>query len=69
MDSRNRVPENWFIDPIRLGVAGAYSDPENDPPARAAHGPPPCARAHAANPGPCRTPPAGRHHARDRDRL
>ena len=31
MDSRNRVPDNWFIDPIRLGVAGAYSDPENDP--------------------------------------
>jgi WhiB family redox-sensing transcriptional regulator len=31
MDSRNRVPENWFIDPIRLGVAGAYSDPESDP--------------------------------------
>jgi WhiB family redox-sensing transcriptional regulator len=31
MDSRNRVPENWFIDPIRLGVAGAYLDLENDP--------------------------------------
>ncbi len=31
MDSRSRVPENWFVDPIRLGVAGAYSDPENDP--------------------------------------
>jgi WhiB family redox-sensing transcriptional regulator len=25
------VPENWFIDPIRLGVAGAYSDSETDP--------------------------------------
>ena len=31
MDSRSRVPENWFIDPIRLGVAGAYSDSETDP--------------------------------------
>jgi WhiB family transcriptional regulator, redox-sensing transcriptional regulator len=31
MDSRSRVPENWFIDPIRLGVAGAYSDAEGDP--------------------------------------
>ncbi|AIC47915.1 WhiB family transcriptional regulator [Rhodoluna lacicola] len=31
MDSRNRVPENWSIDPIRLGVAGAYSDSETDP--------------------------------------
>ena len=31
MDSRSRVPENWFIDPIRLGVAGAYSDTEGDP--------------------------------------
>ena len=31
MESRNRVPENWFIDPIRLGVAGAYSDSETNP--------------------------------------
>lgn len=31
MDSRNRAPENWFVDPIRLGVAGAYSDSETDP--------------------------------------
>jgi WhiB family transcriptional regulator, redox-sensing transcriptional regulator len=31
MDSRSRVPENWFIDPIRLGVAGAYSEAEGDP--------------------------------------
>ena len=31
MDNRNRVPDNWFIDPIRLGVAGAYSNSENDP--------------------------------------
>lgn len=31
MDSRNRVPENWFADPILLGVAGAYSDPATDP--------------------------------------
>jgi WhiB family redox-sensing transcriptional regulator len=31
MESRNRVPDNWFVDPIRLGVAGAYSDSENEP--------------------------------------
>ena len=31
MDSRNRVPENWFTDPILLGVAGAYSDQETNP--------------------------------------
>jgi WhiB family redox-sensing transcriptional regulator len=31
MDNQNRVPDNWFIDPIKLGVLGAYSDPENDP--------------------------------------
>ena len=31
MESRSRVPENWFIDPIRLGVAGAYSEAEGDP--------------------------------------
>ncbi len=31
MDSRNRVPENWFVDPLRLGVAGAYSNGDSDP--------------------------------------
>ena len=31
MDSRGQVPDNWFIDPILLGVAGAYSDFEEDP--------------------------------------
>jgi WhiB family redox-sensing transcriptional regulator len=31
MESRNRVPENWFTDPILLGVAGAYSDQETNP--------------------------------------
>jgi WhiB family redox-sensing transcriptional regulator len=31
MESRNRVPSNWYEDPLFLGVAGAYSDPENDP--------------------------------------
>ncbi|MEN9989659.1 MAG: hypothetical protein RL508_638 [Actinomycetota bacterium] len=31
MESRNRVPENWFTDPILLGVAGAYSDLETNP--------------------------------------
>ena len=31
METRNRVPENWFIDPVLLGITGAYSDPENDP--------------------------------------
>ena len=28
MDSRSRVPDNWFVDVLRLGVAGAYSDAE-----------------------------------------
>ena len=31
MESRAQVPDNWFIDPILLGVAGAYSDFEEDP--------------------------------------
>jgi WhiB family redox-sensing transcriptional regulator len=30
MDNRGKVPDNWFIDPIRLGVAGAYSGLEED---------------------------------------
>ena len=32
MDSRNGVPENWFIDVLRLGVSGAYSDGEETNP-------------------------------------
>jgi WhiB family redox-sensing transcriptional regulator len=28
MESSNRVPNDWFIDPLLLGVARAYSDPE-----------------------------------------
>jgi WhiB family redox-sensing transcriptional regulator len=31
MESRSRVPANWFEDPLLLGVAGAYTDSENDP--------------------------------------
>jgi len=31
METRNRVPENWFVDPVLLGIAGAYADPETDP--------------------------------------
>lgn len=31
MDNRGRVPDNWFIDPTLLGVAGAYGDFEDDP--------------------------------------
>ena len=30
MESNNRVPENWFIDPVLLGVAGAYASPDSD---------------------------------------
>jgi WhiB family redox-sensing transcriptional regulator len=30
MDSSNRIPDNWFIDPLLLGVAKAYSDPDNN---------------------------------------
>jgi WhiB family redox-sensing transcriptional regulator len=26
MSSDSRIPENWFIDPVLLGVAGAYSN-------------------------------------------
>jgi WhiB family redox-sensing transcriptional regulator len=25
METRNRVPDNWFIDPVIVGIAGAYS--------------------------------------------
>jgi WhiB family redox-sensing transcriptional regulator len=32
MDSRNGVPENWFVDVLRLGVSGAYSDGEDTNP-------------------------------------
>ena len=30
MESTNRVPENWFIDPVLLGVAGAYANADSD---------------------------------------
>ena len=30
MESNNRVPENWFIDPVLFGVAGAYANPDSD---------------------------------------
>mgnify|MGYP000432125939 FL=1 len=30
MDSRSRVPDNWFVDVLRLGVAGAYSNADED---------------------------------------
>jgi WhiB family redox-sensing transcriptional regulator len=26
MSSDSRIPDNWFIDPVLLGVAGAYSN-------------------------------------------
>ncbi|MDE2386384.1 MAG: WhiB family transcriptional regulator [Actinomycetales bacterium] len=32
MDSRSRVPDNWFVDVLRLGVSGAYSDGEDTNP-------------------------------------
>ena len=32
MDSRSRVPDNWFVDVLRLGVSGAYSDGEETNP-------------------------------------
>ncbi len=31
MDSRSHVPENWFVDPLRLGVSRAYNDFDDDP--------------------------------------
>jgi WhiB family redox-sensing transcriptional regulator len=31
METRNRVPENWFVDPVLLGIVGAYSDQDTDP--------------------------------------
>jgi WhiB family redox-sensing transcriptional regulator len=31
MDSRNNVPENWFVDPLSLGVSRAYNDFDEDP--------------------------------------
>lgn len=32
MDNRSRVPDNWFVDVLRLGVSGAYSDGEDTNP-------------------------------------
>jgi WhiB family transcriptional regulator, redox-sensing transcriptional regulator len=31
MEQRGQVPANWFIDVLKLGVAGAYGDSESDP--------------------------------------
>ena len=31
MEQRGQVPTNWFVDVIRLGVAGAYGDSEGNP--------------------------------------
>ena len=31
MDSRSHVPENWFVDPLLLGVSRAYNDFDEDP--------------------------------------
>ena len=31
MEQRGQVPANWFIDVLKLGVAGAHSDGESDP--------------------------------------
>ncbi|MEN9715660.1 MAG: hypothetical protein RJA35_1127 [Actinomycetota bacterium] len=31
MEARNRVPENWFVDPVLLGLVGAYSEQDTDP--------------------------------------
>jgi WhiB family redox-sensing transcriptional regulator len=31
MESRSHVPENWFVDPLILGVARAYNDFDDDP--------------------------------------
>ncbi|MEY4310311.1 MAG: hypothetical protein RLZ71_237 [Actinomycetota bacterium] len=32
MSAENRVPENWFIDIVKLGVAGAYSSETDENP-------------------------------------
>lgn len=31
MEQRGQVPNNWFVDVLRLGVSGAYDDSEQDP--------------------------------------
>ena len=31
MEQRGQVPGNWFIDVLRLGVAGSYGDSETNP--------------------------------------
>lgn len=31
MEQRGQVPNNWFVDVLRLGVSGAYDDGEQDP--------------------------------------
>jgi WhiB family redox-sensing transcriptional regulator len=30
METRNRVPENWFVDPVLVGIAGAYGNLDSD---------------------------------------
>jgi WhiB family redox-sensing transcriptional regulator len=31
MENSNLVPFDWFVDPLKLGVAGAYTDSEDNP--------------------------------------
>ena len=31
MEQRGQVPNNWFVDVLRLGVSGAYDENEQDP--------------------------------------
>lgn len=31
MEQRGQVPNNWFVDVLKLGVAGAYDNSEHDP--------------------------------------
>ena len=31
MEQRSQVPANWFVDVLKLGVAGAYANGESDP--------------------------------------
>ena len=31
MENSNRVPFDWFVDPLKLGVSGAYTDSEDNP--------------------------------------
>jgi WhiB family redox-sensing transcriptional regulator len=31
MEQRGQVPNNWFVDVLKLGVAGSYDDGEGNP--------------------------------------